>query len=84
MTERRLAALAAAYGAGIVLSFGPATVQSERAAAEFKVQCRAERQGDTEGQKWCAVTGPNMTDGLAKAMAWPMWISYTVAKHLAG
>jgi len=83
-TERKIALLAAAYVAGIVLCFGPATLQSERASAAQRAQCMAEREGDQEGRKWCALTPSSATDGLPKALFWPLWLSYTAATHLAG
>ena len=72
---------AAMYVLGAVLCFGPATVQSERAQAEYRAQCRTERAGDTEGLKWCAVGGPNISDGAPKALFWPLWLSYMLANR---
>ncbi len=72
---------AALYIVGVVLCFGPATVQSERAQAEYRAQCRAERTGDADGLKWCAVGGPNVSDGAPKAIFWPLWLSYLAASR---
>jgi hypothetical protein len=69
----------ALYVVMVVVCFGPATVQSERARAEYQAQCRAERAGDAEGLRWCPVGGPSASDGLGKAMAWPLWLSYMAA-----
>jgi hypothetical protein len=72
---------AALYVVAAVICFGPATVQSERAAAEYRAQCRAERAGDTDGLKWCAVGGPNISAGVLKALLWPLWLSYMAASR---
>lgn len=62
-----------------VICFGPATVQSERARAEWQAQCRAERAGNEDAQRLCPLGGPSMTDGAPKAIVWPLWLSYMVA-----
>lgn len=79
MNSRLTFICAAAYAVMVVLCFGPATVQSERAAAEVRAQCRANNEGRTEEQKMCDFIGPRMSDGLPKALFWPLWLSYTAA-----
>jgi hypothetical protein len=64
-----------------VLCFGPATVQSERARAEYLAQCRADWAHDAQRQNWCQVGGPMMSDGAAKAIFWPLWLSYLAASR---
>lgn len=66
-----------------VACFGPATVQSEKARAEYQAKCRAEKAGDETALRWCPVVGPSTSDGLPKAVFWPLWISYTVASQPA-
>ena len=77
--DRVLKAVVIVYAIGIVLSFGPATVQSERAGEAYRATCKAERLNNLEWMKWCDVGGPSKTDGLPKAFFWPLWLSYTVA-----
>jgi hypothetical protein len=72
---------AALYIVGAVLCFGPATVQSERAQVEYQAQCRAARAGDVDGLKWCPVGGPNISNGVPKAIFWPLWLSYMAASR---
>lgn len=69
------------YLAMIVICFGPATVQSEKASAEYQARCRAEKAGDAEAIRWCSVSGPSVTDGAPKAIFWPLWLSYTAASR---
>lgn len=80
-TFNRVKAAALLYALMAIACFGPATVQSERAQAEYRAQCRAERAGDTDGLKWCAVGGPNVSDGAPKAIFWPLWLSYLAASR---
>jgi hypothetical protein len=81
MSERRIALAIAAYALVGVGCFGPATVQSERARDEYRAQCKAERAGDTDAQRWCIVGGPSVSDGLHKAIFWPLWLSYMAASR---
>lgn len=69
----------AAYVVMIVLCFGPATVQSERAREQHLAECRAVHEGDRDRQALCGASGPMVSDGLPKAMFWPLWLSYTAA-----
>jgi hypothetical protein len=69
------------YLAMIVVCFGPATVQSEKARAEYQAQCRAEWAHDLEALRRCPIGGPSVTDGAPKAIFWPLWLSYTLASR---
>lgn len=64
------------YLLGAVVCFGPATVQSERSRDEHRAECAR-----TPALP-CAY-GPMPSDGLFKAMFWPLWLSYTVAKGVS-
>jgi hypothetical protein len=65
----------------IVICFGPATVQSEKASAEYQARCRAEKAGDAEAVRWCSLSGPSIADGAPKAIFWPLWLSYVAASR---
>lgn len=78
-TSRGLLMLAAAYAAMVVICFGPATVQSERARDKHIAACRAMHEGDKDRQDWCPLGAPSTADGLPKALFWPLWLSYTAA-----
>lgn len=54
--------------------FGPATVQSEKAQAEYLRECR-----EQYGQNAFCVSGSSKADGLPKALFWPLWLSYMAA-----
>jgi hypothetical protein len=71
----------AGYLAMIIVCFGPATVQSEKARAEYQAQCRAEWAHDSEAVRRCQIGGPSVTDGAPKALFWPLWLSYTLASR---
>ena len=79
MTYKWLRVLAFAYVAGIVICFGPATAQSEQADALHDAECRKNSQSGEAGV--CAAFGPNDSDGLPKALFWPLWLSYTIASE---
>ena len=79
LTVKALIAVLLAYVAGIVVCFGPATVQSEAAKKEFIAECLARQ--DQLNKSWCYIGGPSSADGVAKAVFWPFWLSYTVAKE---
>lgn len=79
MADHKLEIAMALYVLGAVLCFGPAMVQSERARDEHLQRCKAERANDKEALKWCPAFGPSPSDAFPKAVAWPLWISYTVA-----
>jgi uncharacterized membrane protein len=68
------------YWLGVVVCFGPATVQSEDAQREHREQCARAYTVDRLSVNACAAAGPSHTDGLWKAMLWPLWVSYTIAK----
>lgn len=63
---------AAIYILGMIVCFGPATVESEQADRDHDAICAP--------QPLCHGFGPSVGDGLLKAMFWPLWISYKVAK----
>lgn len=69
------------YALGAIVTFGPATAQSEQARADYMPKCMATWAHDQERQRWCGVGGPHSSDGLFKAMAWPLWVSYTIASR---
>jgi len=71
----------AIYVAMAVICFGPATVQSEQARAEYQAQCRADNAGDAERLRWCPIGGPSISDNAPKAIFWPLWLSYMVASR---
>ena len=62
----------AIYGIGVIGCFGPATVESERAMNEHAATCTPRPS--------CEYFGPSISDGIFKAMFWPMWLSYQAAK----
>ena len=64
-----------------VACFGPATVQSERARADYQERYRAEQAGDPNSLAWCPAFGPSVSDGVPKAIFWPLWLSYMAASH---
>jgi hypothetical protein len=72
-TERIALTAAAAYALAVVVCFGPATVESERAQQEHKAECAKTPQ---QPCTW----GPMLSDGLPKAIFWPFWLSYKLAK----
>lgn len=72
MTERTIKLMIVAYVIGVIVCFGPATVQSEQAKDEHMATC--------EPQPHCRLFGPKASDGLFKALFWPLWLSYTVAR----
>ena len=80
-TDQKIVAAVLLYVVGIVVCFGPATVQSERARVVYQAQCRAERAGDAEQLRWCLVKGPSHVDGMPKAIFWPLWLSYMAASQ---
>lgn len=61
------------YGLGVIVCFGPATVESEIAKREHSETCIPKPN--------CVYFGPTKIDGVLKAMFWPMWLSYHVAKE---
>ena len=81
MSEKMIAFAAAAYALVGVVCFGPATVQSENAMDEYRAKCMVERAGDTDALRWCRIDGPSASDGLHKAIFWPLWLSYMVASR---
>lgn len=70
----------AGYVAAAVLCFGPAVVQSERAEAAHDAACLAEYPNDPRLRALCRLGGPSIADGAAKAIFWPLWVSYTIAR----
>ena len=77
--SRVLMIFVAAYAVMVVLCFGPATAQSERAQVKHIAECRAAHEGDRDRQALCRMYGPMPSDGLPKALFWPLWLSYTAA-----
>lgn len=69
----------AAYLAGVVICFGPATVESERAQALVSAKCAADFPDDTSTRRVCQASPPPALAGGIKALAWPFWLSYATA-----
>jgi hypothetical protein len=78
--NHKFAKTAAAYIAGIVICFGPATVQSIEAGRAEKREC-LETDKARAAQGLCGTWVPRAGDGIPKALFWPLWVSYTVAKR---
>lgn len=72
--ERAIPIAVCAYLLMMVVTFGPATIESERAMEAYKKECAAEG-------KPC-VWGPSRSDALFKAMFWPFWLSYKAAEAM--
>ncbi len=72
-SDKLLLAVVASYMIMFLVCFGPATVDTEKAIAEHKAECAKSPQTP------CPL-GPSMSDGAFKAMFWPLWLSYKVAK----
>jgi len=70
------------YSAVAVVAFGPATVQSESARAAHVAACDAEHKPGTQERAYCRSGGPSISDGAPKAIFWPFWLSYTIARNL--
>ena len=70
----------AAYATIAMICFGPATVQSEAARKEYMAQCLSESAGEPERLRWCGIGGLSASEGLIKAVLWPLWLSYMAAK----
>ena len=68
---RTLILVATVYLLGFVVSFGPATHESERAEDAHKATCTP--------QPNCQMFGPQRSDGALKAMFWPLWLSYRIS-----
>lgn len=62
------------YIVGVVVCFGPAAVETNKAIQERYLQCRAE----AKRPEYCQPFGEELS--LLKAMAWPLWLSYQVAQ----
>jgi len=69
----------AAYLAGVVICFGPATVESERAHALVSAKCAVDFPNDISTRRICQTPSPPALAGGIKALAWPFWLSYTLA-----
>lgn len=69
----------AAYLAGVVICFGPATVESERAQALVSAKCATDFPDDTSTRRVCQASPPPALAGGIKALAWPLWVSYVAA-----
>lgn len=63
----------AIYFAVVLVCFGPATVESERAEALYEATC--------DPQPGCRYHGPKTEYGFFKALFWPFWLSYKVASY---
>lgn len=70
------------YVASAVIAFGPATVQSENNRDLHVAACKVEHKPGTSDLAICIAMGPHMQDGLSKAIFWPFWISYTIARNI--
>lgn len=86
MTKDKLAKLflrfLVGYVAVAVVVFGPATVQSENARTAHVAACDAEHKPDSQERAMCRVSGPSIADGAPKAIFWPFWLSYTIARNV--
>ena len=72
------------YIAAGVLLAGPAYVQSENSEARAKAKCVAENaSGVNSPPLRCDLMASAAERTLPKVLAWPMWLSYVVAKKLS-
>jgi hypothetical protein len=69
----------AAYLAGVVICFGPATIESERAQALVSAKCAVDFPDDISTRRICQIPSPPALAGGLKALAWPFWLSYAAA-----
>lgn len=67
------------YVLAFVVCFGPATVESERAREKHLAECYA--LADPDRQAMCVVAAPRLSDGVPKALFWPLWLSYKIASE---
>lgn len=72
MSDRAVFYFLVFYVVGAIISFGPATVESENAEYLHEATCSP--------QPSCRAFGPSASTGVFKAAFWPMWLSYSIAK----
>jgi hypothetical protein len=73
--DRAIALAVSVYVLMIVATFGPATIESERAIEKHDQACDVQR-------KPCYFGRPSKADGLMKAIFWPFWLSYKAAEAI--
>jgi hypothetical protein len=76
--EHALIGLAGAYALAGVVAFGPASIEEDRMAAKKEADCIA--VSPPEGRRACALWNYNEFRPILKSMAWPLWLSYRVAR----
>jgi hypothetical protein len=67
-----------AYAIAAIICFGPAQVESDRDEDARYERCKADR-----GAEKCQHWGGGGEKGVFKAMFWPAWLSYTVARKVS-
>lgn len=73
--------LIAGYFVTAVICFGPATVEAEQAQARYLRECQTLYTTDLQRLHTCRLGSPAPSiEGTLKALFWPAWISYTLAK----